>query len=105
MGVVAAWCTNPINPNVALMEEDPEARFDYIKGTLFGTCRRRPSGQRGKQYLLGINVNSKYPDAYAKAFDFFLTEEGTRLGAWGVEGTNCTTEGDTVNRAPGRPCL
>ena len=101
VGVVAAWCTNPINPNVALMEEDPEARFDYIKGTLTGPAGGGLLGSAAANTFLGINVNSKYPDACAKAFDFFLTEEGTRLGAWGVEGTNYTTEGDTVNRAQG----
>jgi putative aldouronate transport system substrate-binding protein len=101
VSVVAAWCTNPINPNVALMEKDKKKRFDFVIGALEGPAGRGLKGNPGASTFLGVNVNCKYHDAVMAYFDFCLTEEGTRLGMWGIEDVNYTVSGDTVTRATG----
>ena len=101
VGVVAAWCTNPINPNVALMEEDPNARFVFMKGTVTGPAGGGILGGPPVGSCMVVNVNSKNADACVKALDYFESAEGTRLATLGVEGVNYNLEDGLVVKEEG----
>ena len=101
VGVVTAWCTNPINPNVALMEEDPNARFVFMKGTVTGPAGGGILGGPPVGSCMVVNVNSKNADACVKALDYFESAEGTRLATLGVEGVNYNLEDGLVVKEEG----
>ena len=74
---------NPINPNVALMENDKNKRFDFVIGALEGPAGKGFKGNPGASTFIGVNVNCKYPDAVMKYFDFCLTRRRYSFGYMG----------------------
>ena len=97
-GVVAAWCTNYINPNIALREVDPNARFEWCVMPLEGPAGAHVYSGSTVYGWYGANVNMtpEEIEAWLTVLDFFSSEEGCYLGALGVEGRNYTVDGDTV---------
>ena len=97
-GVVAAWCTNYINPNIALREQDPNARFEWCIMPLEGPAGAHVYSSSPVYGWYGANVNMtpEEIEAWLTTIDFFSGEEGCYLGALGVEGRNYTVDGDIV---------
>lgn len=100
-GVVAAWCTNAINPNAALMEEDPSHRFYYMQTTIDGTYPGKfVAGERAGSYI-AINANTENIDACMYVLDQMSTIEMAQLCNWGIEGVNWNIVDGKCVRAEG----
>jgi len=85
---VAAWCTTPINPNIALMEQDPKMRFEFVKGGLDGPAGSGNFSNPMVANYVGIGAGCKNLDAAMYALDFFMSPEGALLATYGIEGLN-----------------
>lgn len=97
-GVVAAWCTNYINPNIALREQDPNARFEWCVMPLAGPegAHVYSSSPVYGWYGANVNMTPEEIEAWLTVLDFFSSEEGTYLGSLGVEGRNYSVDGETI---------
>ncbi|NLZ56061.1 MAG: extracellular solute-binding protein [Clostridiaceae bacterium] len=87
VSVVAAWCTNAINPNRALMENNPEQRFAYMPGTVSGDKPAKLLAQTFAGAYVGINANTNI-DAVMYTLNKLCDLDMRYLGEYGIEGTN-----------------
>ena len=97
-GVVAAWCTNYIQPNISLREGDPNKRFEWVVMPLEGPAGAHVYSAAPVYSWFGCNINST-PDeieAFLTVVDFFSSKEGDYLASLGIEGVNYTIDGDTI---------
>ncbi|NLZ70444.1 MAG: extracellular solute-binding protein [Clostridiaceae bacterium] len=101
IGVLTSWCTTAINPNKALMEENPKHRFEYTKGTLSGDKPAKLVGNSFASEFTNINANTKNIDAVL----YFLDRMGDRdirmLTHYGIEGLNYRIENRKLIRETG----